>query len=237
MVAESFRVERGGRSIPVEWYPAAPGSPAVLVLHEIYGLNDDMRRIARRFQASGYHAAVPDLADGRPWVCLAGALLDLGRGKGPAVGILEEALSVIRSRPGVGKVGAAGFCMGGGFALLLGEKLDAAGVYYGPPPRARALTGMCPVVGGYGAKDRIFAPRGRWLKSQLEGLGKEVDLEIYEDCGHSYMGDSGHPVLAALGRPLIHVEYNEAAAEDSWRRMLSFFGRHLGDAAGGAEAG
>lgn len=60
-----------------------------------------------------------------------------------------------------------------------------------------------------------------------DALGKEHDVRVYEEAGHSYMSDAGHPVLAWLTRPLMHVEYNTEAAEDSWRRMLGFFGRHL----------
>ena len=61
----------------------------------------------------------------------------------------------------------------------------------------------------------------------LDELGREHDVRIYDDAGHSYMSQAGHPVLAWLTRPLMHVEYNAEAAEDSWRRMLAFFGRHL----------
>jgi carboxymethylenebutenolidase len=83
------------------------------------------------------------------------------------------------------------------------------------------------VTGGYGGRDRLFAAQGRRLVATLDGLGKEHDVRIYEDAGHSYMNDAGHPVLAALTRPLMAVGYDPLAAEDSWRRMLQFFGRHL----------
>ena len=136
---------------------------------------------------------------------------------------------MLESRDDVGSVGAVGFCMGGGFALLLGtrQKVKAAGVYYGEIRSRKELERACPLVGGYGGKDRTFAPKGRKLIEMLNALGKEHDIKMYEDAGHSFLSQAGHPVMAMLSRPLLHVEYNEEAAEDSWRRMLSFFRRHL----------
>ena len=85
----------------------------------------------------------------------------------------------------------------------------------------------CPLTGGYGGRDRIFGPQGRQLIARLNALGRDDDVALYEDAGHSYMNDAGHPYLALLTRPFMAVAYDHAAAEDSWRRMLEFFGRHL----------
>ena len=90
---------------------------------------------------------------------------------------------------------------------------------------------MCPLTGGWGGLDRVFAPKARALVADLDALGKEHDIHIYADAGHSYMNQAGHPMLALLSRPFLHVEYNDVAAEDSWRRMLTFFERHLRSAA------
>jgi carboxymethylenebutenolidase len=228
---DTMRVEAGGRSIPVELFvPASTPSAAVIVLSEIWGLNDDIRRISRRLREAGYLAAAPDLAGGRHWTCLSAAMIDVVRGRGPAVDLLVGLADALRARDDVTKVAAVGFCMGGGFALLLGclEKIDVAGVYYGiPRPRAE-LERACPVVGGYGARDGVFAARGRALAADLDALGKEHDVQIVDGVGHSYMNDDrDHPILARLSWPM-HVGYAHDAAEASWARMLAFFERELG---------
>jgi len=220
---------------------AARPSPGLVVLHEILGLNDDIRRIAERFAAAGYAALAPDLYAGpgpRP-LCVLRTLRSLGRRRGPAFAAIEYAHGFLSARPGVdaSRMGVAGFCMGGGFALLHAVRapLAAAATFYGDVPEgAEALRGVCPVVAGFGGRDRLFADAGRRLGRLLAELDVAHDVAIYPEAGHSYMNRySG--LLARIGAvsPL-RVGYDEAAAEDSWRRMLAFFGRHL---AGSAEPG
>jgi carboxymethylenebutenolidase len=233
---EVGRIDASGRHVPVEIFkPSGEGPfPGLVVIHEIFGLNDDIRRIARRFAEEGFVAAAPDLmAAGLRLRCVLQAMLALRSGAGPMVEELEAAIRMLESREDVGKVGTVGFCMGGGFALLLGtrQKVSAAGVYYGDIRSTEELVRACPLMGGYGAKDRTFAPKGRKLIEILDRLGKEHDVRMYEDAGHSYMNQAGHPGMALLTRPLLHVAYNEKAAEDSWRRMLTFFRNHLAPAA------
>jgi carboxymethylenebutenolidase len=230
---EKTSVSIGAREVPVEIFaPAGSGPrPGVVVLPEVYGLNDDIRRISRRFADEGFVAAAPDLmAGGFRIRCLLQAMMALRTGSGPMVEELESVVELLETREGVTKVGAVGFCMGSGFALLLGtrERVCAAGVYYGEIRPREELARACPLVGGYGGKDRIFASRGRQLIEALDDLGKEHDIRMYEQAGHSYMNQAGFSILALMSRPLLHVEYNEQAAEDSWQRMLPFFRKHLG---------
>lgn len=229
---EVSSIDIRGRSVPVEIFKPKAGVPApgLVVIHEIFGLNDDIRRISKRFADEGFVAAAPDLLTGGLKIgCVLRAVMTLQSGTGPMVDELEALVAMLESRDDVGRVGAVGFCMGGGFALLLGtrQSVKAAGVYYGEIRSREELERACPLVGGYGGKDRTFAPKGRKLIEMLNALGKEHDIRMYEDAGHSYLSDAGHPIMARLSRPLMHVEYNEEAAEDSWRRMLSFFRRHL----------
>ncbi len=229
---EVMTLDVAGRALPVELFrPRRSGrAPAILVIHEIFGLNDDIRRIARRFADHGYLAAAPDLMSGGWYLgCVLRAARDLRAGAGPNVAALESVIAALEARPDVDKIGTAGFCMGGGFALLLGtrRRVEAAGVFYGDVRPADELARACPLVGGYGGRDHLFAAQGRRLIATLDALGKDHDVRMYEDVGHSYMNDAGHPVLALLTRPLMAVAYDPVAAEDSWRRMLEFFGRHL----------
>ncbi len=230
----------GGRSMGA--YLAQPESgpgpyPAVLVLHEILGLNDDIRRIASIFASEGYVALAPDVFDGlgpMP-ICVVRAVGDIAKGQGPVVDDMLAARDWLAALPEVdgSRIGVAGFCMGGGFALLLGSLGDfkAAAPYYGDvAPRASRYRKICPVVAGYGAKDMVFARKAAVLKTHLEQLGVPHDIKVYDDAGHSYM--SKHPKWMMALAPLtpLKAHYNESAAEDSWRRMLAFFETHLADA-------
>lgn len=210
--------------------------PGVLVLHEILGLNADIRRIAARFADAGYVALAPDLFDGPgPRVaCLLRCLATLRRRSGPVADDLLAARTWLAEQDGVdgARIGVAGFCMGGGLAVLLASMgtFAVAAPYYGEvPKRAEDLRDICPVVGGFGGRDRIFAGHGRRLQRHLEALGIPHDVEVYEEAGHSYMSPRGDSLLLRLGAfTPMHAEYDETAAEDSWRRMLAFFATHLG---------
>jgi carboxymethylenebutenolidase len=234
---EKTTLEVAGLEIPVEIFvPERKGPhPGLVVIHESFGLNADIRRISRRFADNGYLAGAVNLMESGPRVvCVARAMRDLRRGEGPSVEALEAAVAMLEQREDVTRVGVAGFCMGGGFALLLGcrQAVEVAGVFYGEPRPAEELARCCPIVGGYGAKDRYLGGKARKLVEKLDELGKEHDIRIYEDAGHSYMNQAGVPGLALATRPFLRVEYNEEAAEDSWRRMLEFFARYLRETEG-----
>jgi len=227
----------GGRSIAASL--ALPekttgGAPAVLVLHEIFGLTDDIRRIAGRFADAGYVALAPDLfgAGFRP-ACIVRAFVQLQRRSGRAFGDIDIVRGWLGRREEVdaSRIGVAGFCMGGGFALAYGVISDVgvAATFYGDVPATAAdLDGVCPVVGGYGGRDRVFAGQGRRLDGLLGQLGVDHDVKIYADAGHSFMNRHQPGLVARFGAVSpMHVGYDEDAAADSWDRMLTFFGRCL----------
>src|SRR5258708_33831115 len=115
---------------------ASPGPwPAVVVIHEAFGLNDDIGRKADEFAGHGYLALAPDLFEGRPWIrCIRSAISQLRAGHGPAFEALDGAPEVLAARPDcTGKTGVAGFCLGGGLALLCAPPpgYDVAAVNYG----------------------------------------------------------------------------------------------------------
>src|SRR5512140_2567523 len=114
---ETTAIRHGARRVPVEIFkPRSPGRhPGVVVIHEVFGLNDDIRRIARRFGDEGYVAAAPDLTMGGHWIrCMRQLVTDLQAGSGPAVDELEAVIALLEARPDVTRVGTVGFCMGGG---------------------------------------------------------------------------------------------------------------------------
>jgi carboxymethylenebutenolidase len=210
--------------------------PGVVVLHESFGLNDDIRRIAARFADAGYAAMAPDLySHGTRIVCLTRVMVDmLAGGAAREIADIHATREALAARPGVdaGRVAVAGFCQGGGFALVAGAQpgFSAAAVNYGVVPSDRsALDGMCPVVASYGARDHIVgSAMARRLERHLTGLGVPHDVKTYEQAGHSFFSqvDGWQGWLARVPTPMA-VGYDEQAAEDGWRRMLAFFEEHV----------
>ena len=159
-----------GGALHAEYFAAAGDGPhpGVVVLHESFGLNDDIRRIASRFAAAGYASMAPSLySHGRRIVCLSRVLVDMVRGSvAREIADIEAVRGALASREEVDgtRIAVAGFCQGGGFALIAGTRpgFRAAAVNYGEVPSERSvLDGLCPVVASYGARDRVFGAKRR----------------------------------------------------------------------------
>jgi carboxymethylenebutenolidase len=215
--------------------PPEGGWPVVIAIHDIFGFSPDIHRIARRFADSGYAALAPALYDGAgaPFLCVVRTLRDQQRGEGPAFERIEAVRRHLQELPEVNgeRVAITGFCLGGGFAIFFAARGDVqvAAPYYGETPGSvDKLRKVCPVVAGYGETDKSFVGHGRRLAEHLDQLGVPNDVKIYPDVGHSYMNDHGGVVFPMMRNlPPMHAAYDEAASEDSWRRMLNFFGEHL----------
>ena len=229
---------RDGASVSAELFlPDGAGPhPGVVVLHESFGLNDDIRRIAGRFADAGYAALAPDLySHGKRLVCLSRVMVDMLSGAAAReiadVHATREALAA-RAEVDSERIAVAGFCQGGGFALVAGTQpgFSAAAVNYGMVPADRShLDGLCPVVASYGAKDRVVGRKmAERLESHLTALGVPNDVKTYERAGHSFFSDldGWQGWLARMPSPMA-VGYEEDAAEDGWRRMLAFFDEHV----------
>lgn len=202
--------------------PAGDGPfPALVVIHELYGLNDDMRDIARRFADQGYVALAVDLfGDRNRAVCMfrfmTGMLFNsLDHG---SVRDLKAALSFLVAQPGVDslRVGAVGYCMGGSLSIAwscIDDRLKVIAPYYAMNPRPiEAVARACPVVGSYPAPD-ITARAGRMLDKQLDKYRVPHDIKFYPGAKHSFFN---------AGR-----NHNAEAARDSWGRVLAFFEEHM----------
>lgn len=211
--------------------------PGVVVLHEAFGLNDDMRRITSKFAEAGYAAIAPDLfSHGNRALCLTRVLLDgMVRGLTDATAAdIESARKHLAGEPAVEgeRIGVIGFCMGGGFALGVAPtgRYRAASVNYGATPRRgglEKLRGSCPVIAAYGELDKVMAKEPAKLESYLDQLGVPHDVKTYPGAGHSFMSKDNAPMwMSRLPNPM-HAGHDERAAEDNWRRILAFFDEHV----------
>ena len=232
METQSTEVTIGDRQC-VYVRPAGAGRwPGVVMLHEAFGINDVLRRQAARLASAGFVVAAPDLlGEGSRFGCMKRAFQSLTSRQGRPFEVISEARTWLADQQECsGKVGVIGFCMGGGFALLVAsDGFDAASVNYGmiPDDVDEVLRGACPIVGSYGGKDRTSAAVPK-LAAALEAQQIDYDLKIYRNAGHSFLNDA--PVGPVLARPLMkiaHVGPEPDSAADAWRRIEAFFGRHL----------
>lgn len=238
MPGQTVRIPTGDGDLTA--YVASPDQggarrPGVLVLHELFGLNDDIRRIARRFADNGYVALAPDLYSVGPRakpLCIRRTMQALRSGEGRAFADIETARAWLAARDDVdpSRMAVAGFCMGGGFAILYASRapIGVAADFYGAVPReVEELEGICPVFGGYGERDRVFVRQADRLRGHLEQLGVEHQVNVYPGAGHSFMNQHG-PVRSLLIRlSPMQAGYHEESAEAAWATMLDFFERNL----------
>ena len=193
------------------------------MVHEAFGLNDNIRDICGRLAEHGYAALGVDLFDGRNRVvCMARMFIGGMVGNLDYFGVpaLKAALGRLANRPEVdaARVGAVGFCLGGSIVLTWActdKRLKAIAPYYGTAPRPRTAIGrLCPVVGSWPDKD-FTTKAARILETELTVAGVPHDIKVYPGTKHAFFNDQ------------LPKTYDAAAAEDSWHRVLAFFAEHI----------
>lgn len=199
------------------------GHSAVILIHEWWGLNENMEAMTRRLAAEGYTALAVDLFGGtvaRQPEEARDLVAAVSGDPEAATRNLQQAVSYLRGR-GAERVGTIGWCFGGGWslraALAMPERVDAAVIYYGQlVTDTEALRPLqAPVLGLFGAEDRAPAvAQVREFEAALRSLGKDVSVHVYEGAGHAFANPSGR-------------NYQPAAAEDAWQRTTEFLVRHL----------
>jgi len=203
------------------------GAPGVIVIQEWWGLVPQIEATCDRFAAAGFTALAPDLYDGRkvpndePDEA---AKQMMGLQFETAAADLSGAVDELRERTGHQRVGVVGYCMGGGLALVLAaRRADAVAAVvpcYGVHPWEQGhpdYTEMTAATQIHCAtRDQAFTPEAaEALAAKLSGLGKAVEVHLYEGADHAFGNET---------RPEV---YDPAASQLMFDRTVSFLATHL----------
>lgn len=210
----------------------------VVVVHDALGMSTDLRDQVEWLAQSGFLAAGPDLYYwGRRLRCVLSVIRDAARGSGASFDDLDAVRRWLTADPTCsGAVGLVGFCLGGGFAVLLAPsgRYQAASVNYGGLPKnaETRLRTACPIVGSYGARDRTLRNTGSKLAAVLAANDVVHDVKTYPRAGHGFLNDHDADdvpwPITVLGW-VSTTEYHEPSATDARRRIVAFFRKHLID--------
>jgi carboxymethylenebutenolidase len=198
--------------------------PAIIVIHEWWGLNDNVRVMADRLAGEGFIVLAVDLFGGASATTPEQArqqMLRVVENPQPANENMRQAYEFVHSTAGAPRVGSLGWCFGGGWslntAMLLPEEIDATVIYYGQvtddEEKLRPIGS--PILGLFGGHDKgITVESVQNFEMALERLRKNFDIHIYPDADHAFANPTG-------------TAYNATAAEDAWQKTVEFLNLHL----------
>ncbi|MDH3303855.1 MAG: dienelactone hydrolase family protein [Gammaproteobacteria bacterium] len=198
--------------------------PAVIMIHEWWGLNDNIRAMADRLAGEGYIVLAVDLYGGKVAGNSAEArelMLSVVEDPESANANIRSAYEFVSATAGAPRVGSLGWCFGGGWSLntaqLFPDDLDATVIYYGQvtsdEDKLRPINS--PILGLFAEEDTgIKVSSVKAFGEALRNLRKNHDIHVYPGVGHAFANPTGN-------------NYNETAATDAWRRTLEFLDLHL----------
>lgn len=198
--------------------------PAIIVIHEWWGLNDNVRAMADRLAGEGYIVLAVDLFGGESATAPEQArqqMLSVVENPQAANENMRQAYEFVNSTAGAPRIGSLGWCFGGGWslntAMLFPDELDATVIYYGQvtddAERLRPITS--PILGLFGGLDQgITVESVQNFEAALERLRKNYDIHIYPGADHAFANPTG-------------TAYNATAAEDAWQKTVEFLDLHL----------
>jgi carboxymethylenebutenolidase len=229
LVGEMVQYKSGDLTIPAYFSRAnRQQAAAVMVIHEVFGLNDHIKAIADRVAREGFNALAPNLFVRAPEPPPPSDSADMAAIRKAANSIPVEAaikdmqagLDYLKTVKGVRpRVASVGFCMGGGFSYQLAthtKDLEGAVIFYGRTPVELVPQVSCPLLGNFGELDQGIPPeKVREFEEALKNAGKEADIKVYAGAKHGFFNDTRAEA------------YNAQAAADAWQRTLRFFGERL----------
>lgn len=198
--------------------------PAVIVIHEWWGLNDNVKAMSDRLAAEGYIVLAVDLFGGKVASTPAEARAEMIRvveDSDRASENIRQAYDFVNSVAGAPTIGSLGWCFGGGWslntAMLYPDDLDATVIYYGQvtadEDELRPVN--TPILGIFGEADKgIPISSVREFEAALGRLRKDFEIHVYPGADHAFANPTGNA-------------YDREAAEDAWQKTLEFFGRTL----------
>ncbi len=202
--------------------------PALVSVFDAFGVGAEMKRVTDDFASAGYVVFMPDLFSRGSWIsCIRVLIRDALKGEGRSVEDLKAARNWLAARDYVDaqRLGVIGFCLGGGFALLLSKTglFQVAAPFYGKVP-AR-MDGACPLVASFGGLDKQLAADVPKLEAEVKRLGLEADIKVYPNAGHGFMSEP--PKLLRPLMRLMHAGYEPESAADATKRVVAFLQQHL----------
>jgi carboxymethylenebutenolidase len=215
----------------VNGYLAEPAggakAPAMVVIQEWWGLNDQIRGVADKLAKAGYRALVPDLYRGKVAVDAKEANhLMTGLNFGDAAGQDIRGAVQYLKKTGSPKVGVTGFCMGGALTVLSAvnvPEIDAGVIWYGYPPLeyVDASKIKAPLLGHWATQDQAFAIGGvDELEKKLRAANVKYEFHRY-NCKHAFANET------ADEKKLDMLKYDPKAADQAWKRTMDFLAKNL----------
>ena len=215
--------------VPVQGYLVRPKQsrgrlPGLIVIHEWWGLNDNVRDEAGRLAAEGYVVLAVDLYGGRLATEPPAAMKlsqELTANPEPAEANLRAAYQYLEDVEKAPRIGTLGWCLGGRWslrtALILPDRVDATVIYYGTvrAEEAELARLRMPILGLFGSRDRVVpVATVTAFQATMQRLGKHVDVHIYDGAEHAFANPSG-------------TAYEPQAALDAWQLTTAFLRTHL----------